>query len=449
MTSASLLHGRGANRVAVGGRIAAVACAAACALACACSAHAAIPYTAYVGNYGSGTVTPINTATNTAGAPIAVTEPIAIAIAPDGRTAYVASRAGRVTPINTATNTAGAPISTGVSNQWGIAIAPNGQAAYLGDYAANTLIPINLATNSTGAASKVGAGPVGVAITPDGATAYVSDSADNSLSPVTLASGTVGTAIGIGSTPYPVAITPDQAPVASLSVTARPAGSVSSFDAAASSVAYGSIASYVWSFGDGHTAVTTTPTVTHVYVTAGSYTATLTETDSAGTSISQVFTGQTISRNGSLSAQISRSVAVPASPASPARPAAPAPPTVRILVRSVTVRHGYAVIPLSCPSTAVGGCHGTVTIALAEPRARRASAFAARCARGCRSLSSVNYEARAGQRIRVRVRMASFVRKSLARRKSLRVSVTVTSVAGARTASATAAVTLRAGTRGA
>ena len=42
--------------------------------------------------HGSGTVTPIATATNTAGPPITVgNDPNAIAITPDGKTAYVAN----------------------------------------------------------------------------------------------------------------------------------------------------------------------------------------------------------------------------------------------------------------------------------------------------------------------------------------------------------------------
>ena len=76
----------------------------------ASSAGSAGPVTAYVANDGSGTVTPIPTATNTAGPPITVGgNPYAIAITPDGKTAYVANDigAGTVTPIATATNTAG------------------------------------------------------------------------------------------------------------------------------------------------------------------------------------------------------------------------------------------------------------------------------------------------------------------------------------------------------
>src|SRR5580693_2085899 len=47
----------------------------------------ASPATAYVANYYSGTVTPIRTATNTAGPPITVgSGPIGMAVLPDGKT---------------------------------------------------------------------------------------------------------------------------------------------------------------------------------------------------------------------------------------------------------------------------------------------------------------------------------------------------------------------------
>jgi YVTN family beta-propeller protein len=60
----------------------------------------------------SGTVTPINTATNKPGKAIRVgTHPRYIVITPDGKTVYVYSTAaGTVTPIRTATNTALTPI---------------------------------------------------------------------------------------------------------------------------------------------------------------------------------------------------------------------------------------------------------------------------------------------------------------------------------------------------
>src|SRR5205085_441960 len=75
-------------------------------------------------NSGSDTISPIATATNTAGTPIAVGHsPRRVAITPNGATAYVTNISSRsVTPITTATNTAGTPISVG-GQPYGIAIA--------------------------------------------------------------------------------------------------------------------------------------------------------------------------------------------------------------------------------------------------------------------------------------------------------------------------------------
>jgi hypothetical protein len=243
-------------------------------------------------------------------------------------------------------------------------------------------------------------------------------------------------------------------------VTAGAAGAGSSFDASASTVAYGTISSYTWNFGDGSFATTSTPSTTHTYAAAGSYTATLTETDSAGTSTAQVFTGQTMSRNGGPGAQTTRIVAVapalaaiasvtttaaPAPPKPPPAPGTPAAPThVVISTSPVTItRRGDAVIEVNCPASATGGCRGTVTLKLAEPRARRARAVAARCARGCRPLGSAKYEARAGQNVRVRVHIASFGRRALASRKTLRVTVIATSTSGGRTTTNVATIRLR------
>ena len=60
---------------------------------------------------------------------------MAIAITPDGRTAYVVSACGCapvVTPVATATNTPGKPIKIGGS-PWAIAITPDGKTAYVLD----------------------------------------------------------------------------------------------------------------------------------------------------------------------------------------------------------------------------------------------------------------------------------------------------------------------------
>src|SRR2546421_400376 len=114
-------------------------------------------YTAYVGNYGAGTVTPINTATNSAGAAIAVgLQPWGIAITPDGKPAYVAnSGSGTVTPINIATNAAGAPIA--VFAPIAVAITPDGKTAYVAGNS-GSVTPIDTATNTARSPIATGAG---------------------------------------------------------------------------------------------------------------------------------------------------------------------------------------------------------------------------------------------------------------------------------------------------
>jgi PKD repeat protein len=280
-----------------------------------------------------------------------------------------------------------------------------------------------------------------------------------SVVPVNLATQTAGASISVATwLNVQLAISPDQAPVASLTTTAGAAGSATSFNASASTVAYGAITSYAWNFGDGSTATTSSPTTTHVYAAAGTYTATLTETDAAGTSTAQVFTGQTMSRQGGPSAQTIRSVQVappsravqpPPSNLPPASGKAPAPTPVVISTSAITTTaRGDAVIEVSCPVKANNGCRGTITIRLAEPNAPR-RARASRCARGCRALGSAQYEARAGQKVRVRVHIASFARKLLVRRKALPITVTATSVSGGRTATIARTTVLRAKTRAA
>ncbi len=122
------------------------------------------------------------------------------------------------------------------------------------------------------------------------------------------------------------------------------------------------------------------------------------------------------------------------------RPTAPS-----ISVRSITVnRHGLAVIPVRCPISATGGCRGKITITVHIVESRPGHASAARCARGCRPLATTNYEARAGQRVRVRVHIASFGRRLLTRHSSVRVTLTATSVAGGQTATVTRTVAMKA-----
>jgi YVTN family beta-propeller protein len=264
--------------------------------------------TAYVTNFSSGSVTPIDTATNTPGTPIPVgSGPEGVAITPDGRTAYVAnSGSNTVTPIDAATNTARAAIPIGeLTVPSEVAITPDGRTAYVTNVGSDSVTPIDTATNTPGRAIPLGSAPDGVAITPDGRTAYVTSFGSGSVIPIDTATNTPGAAIPVVAPSGGVAVTPDQPPVAAFSATAARVGQVARFDASGSSDPDGTIASYRWDFGDGTSATTSRATITHAYARAGSYTVTVRETDAAGCSTARMFTGQTVSCNGSPVAQSS------------------------------------------------------------------------------------------------------------------------------------------------
>jgi len=164
----------------------------------------------YVANNGSGTVTPINTATNAAGIPIAVgLNPIGVAVTPDGKTVYVTNEgSGTVTPINTATNAAGTPIAVG-TNPKGVAVTPDGKTVYISNEGSNTVAAINTATNTVVATIPVGNSPEDVAISRDGKTVYVPNFLSNTVTAINTATNTVVATIPVGNSPVGAAVTPD------------------------------------------------------------------------------------------------------------------------------------------------------------------------------------------------------------------------------------------------
>jgi YVTN family beta-propeller protein len=398
---------------------------------------------AYSSNSADGTVTQIATSSNTVGPVITVgSSPDTLAVTPDGSTVWVGNlTSNTITPINTSTDTAGPSVT--VNDPSAIGITPDGAKAYVGNWNEGTVTPVTLATRSVGSPITAGGpntsppfvngvNPYRVAITPDGATAYLGDDNSHTVTPITVATDTAQPNIGIGSGPDEIAITPDQAPVASFTVTPAPEGSPTAFDASASSVNYGAIVSYSWDFGDGQTATTSAPFITHTYSIPGQYTATVTETDTAGTSTTQVFTGSTMSRNGGPTARASRTVSV-----HPAR--------VLISTKSVTItRRGYVPIRLTCPTSAPGGCSGTLTLRLARGRPRRAHALIARCARGCRPLGRRGFHIHAGHSVLVRVHISAYGRRLLAQHHTLRATATATTFSEGQALTTVRTITIRA-----
>src|SRR6202042_3418824 len=110
-----------------------------------------------------GAITPINTATNTAGTQIpAGPNAYAIAITPDGSTAYVDDLGSSVTPINLATDQDEPAISVSTTSSFSdIAITPNGASAYVTNNTTDAVTPINLTTATLGAPIVVPDQPLG------------------------------------------------------------------------------------------------------------------------------------------------------------------------------------------------------------------------------------------------------------------------------------------------
>jgi YVTN family beta-propeller protein len=171
------------------------------------------PTTAYVTNADGGTVTPIDVATGKPGPEIKVgSGPVAVAVTPDGKTAYVvnqggASGSGTVTPIDVATGEPGPEIKVG-REPYGVAVTPDGKTAYVTNSDGDTVTPIDVATGEPGPEIKVGSWPRGVAVTPDGKTAYVTNQHGGTVTPIDVATGKPGPEIKVGSRPYGVAFTP-------------------------------------------------------------------------------------------------------------------------------------------------------------------------------------------------------------------------------------------------
>lgn len=327
---------------------------------------------AYVTNFLGNSVTIINTSNDTLNTVISsplFSAPVGIAITPDGKAALVAG-IFHVTKIDLATNALSVINSPDFDVCEDIAVKPDGTTAYVTNIASNNVVPIDLATFSAGTAINVFSPtfliainpsgtkayatsfnanvPVinlinntfstsisgfiassGVAFIPDGKKAYVTDLvggvAGRRMSVTNIGSGTVvpilvqndspQTPITGFLTPSFISVVPDQAPTARFTFTTAPTGSATIFDASASSSPDGFIEIFAWDFGDGNTAVTSSPTISHVYTTAGPFTVTLTVTNSQGTSTFQTFTGKTVSNNGGPSAQVSHLLnIIPAGP---------------------------------------------------------------------------------------------------------------------------------------
>jgi YVTN family beta-propeller protein len=255
---------------------------------------------AYIANTGDDTLSVIDTTNNAVESTFSAGHTVhAIAITPDGSTLYCVNEVtDSITPINTDTNILGEEIPVG-EFPVGIGITHDGKKAYVVNQGDDTVTPLDLIKNIPGEAIEVGQNPSGIAISPDGKTAYVNNELDKTITLIDIATDRRKSFIPVDRAPVGIVITPDQPPVAMYSVTQGLSGFPSFFDASSSYSPVGSIVNYEWDFGDGCHVIGTTPTITHTFALDGTFLVTLILTNSAGTSVDKISTGQTMSNAGS------------------------------------------------------------------------------------------------------------------------------------------------------
>jgi len=306
--------------------------------------------TAVISNSGDDTVTFLSTPANgQLGPPVAVgEEPEGIGITPDGRLAFVAQKGGGLSAIDIATRTVvgtvpdalgpsriaigprggrgfvtnsasnsvtafnpaaltvvGAPITVG-EQPAGIGIESSGTLAYAASPTDGTVTPFNTSLNVPIGGPLAFPGATGVALRPDGLAGYVTNAAGAVVSILDTTRNAAAGAIGVGASPVAVAFAPNQGPVASfwVSPSRRRAKRALTFHGGGSQDPDGGIVSYAWDFGDGRRVVGTTAMRSHRYRRPGTYLASLVVRDNEGCSTEVIFSGQTVSCNGSPAAGI-------------------------------------------------------------------------------------------------------------------------------------------------
>ena len=261
--------------------------------------------------------------------------PVGVTVTPDGRFLYATDSGsnsvsafsigadGSLTPITcTGCATGSDPVSAMAS--------PAGKFLYVANRGSSTVSAFSIGADGsltpiTCSGCSTGMGPEGVAVSPGGQFVYTANhsssvsafsiAGDGSLTPIACAGANCHT--GSGPDQESIVVTPDQAPAASFTVTPARPGQPSRFDGSSSSASPGqSVARYEWSFGDRSSATAASPSTEHTYAEPGVYTVTLTVVDNAGCSAERIFTGQTVSCNGSPAARKSERVVVSGPPTS-------------------------------------------------------------------------------------------------------------------------------------
>jgi YVTN family beta-propeller protein len=156
------------------------------------------------------------------------TNPIRVAVTPDGKTAFVTNSGSNTVstidvktrtkdPTDIPVGTVGPPEGPFGSPTW-VAVTPDGKTAYVVNSASNTVSTIDVKTRTKDPTDiPVGPHPTGVAVTPDGKIAFVANAnlvlqpvpSGNSVSTIDVKTRTKNpTDIALGAVPFGVAVTP-------------------------------------------------------------------------------------------------------------------------------------------------------------------------------------------------------------------------------------------------
>lgn len=166
--------------------------------------------TAYV---AGNSILKIDLATGKAAGLIATDDsPVAIALTQDGSQLYAAGYSGSVLIFNTATGakTASIPV-TGPGDLDDLVLSPDGTAAYTANGQNDTVSVISTATHTVTHTIPVGARATNIAVSPDGSRVYVVNSIDGTISAISTATDTVTATIAVGTNPKAVVFSPDGA----------------------------------------------------------------------------------------------------------------------------------------------------------------------------------------------------------------------------------------------
>ena len=218
---------------------------------------------AYVSNTGSGPVGPdfvavMNTTTGTFTTIAVGIGPNDLAVNSTGTVVYVANGLGdTVSVIDTGSNTVIKTIPVG-DNPEGVSFSPDGSVAYVANFDDDSVSVIDTGSHTVIKTISVGDGADVVAFSPDGTRAYVTNFNDGSVSVIDTSSHTVITIVPVGDIVIGVAVSPDGSAVY---VNNLVAGNVSVIDTASNTVID------TIPVGTGPALVAFSPDGTHAYVT--------------------------------------------------------------------------------------------------------------------------------------------------------------------------------------